>query len=349
MPSQGSSAPRCKICKISNGRKKGRECLGLRSCKDLSLPAYLSSHASSRMLMQSVLPNLIEQKCNERFDAAVDVWTQAGNLPPPESGFPNQKEWDNVNCTALVGFLKQGLDQHHLACHNSALSPHSGDWLNSLPCSSLGTLLDNESLRIGVAFRLGLRICTPHKCRCGSVVDEFGLHPLSCHLSAGRFPRHSALNDIIKRSLETAGFPSQLEPVGLDRGDGKRPDGITLFPFKSGKSLIWDATCSCTFCPSNIVSSTISPGSAAASAETSKITKYSSLTDRYIFTPFAVETSGVIGPLSLDFIKDIGRKAAQERREPRESEWLLQRISLAVVRGNAHSILSAGISKLSLD
>merc|ERR1712121_201775 len=169
---------------------------------------------------------------------------------------------------------------------------------------------------------------------------------LRCHrFSAGRFPRQAALNDVVKRGLETAGFPSQLEPVGLDRGDGKRPDGITLFTFKSGKSLIWDATCSCTFCPSNIVSSAILPGSAAASADTSKITKYSSLTDRYIFSPFAVETSGVIGPLSLDFIKNIGRKAAQERREPRESEWILQRISLAVVRGNAHPILSAGISK----
>ena len=30
---------------------------------------------------------------------------------------------------------------------------------------------------------------------------------------------------------DAAGFPSQLEPVGLERGDGKRPDGITLFPF----------------------------------------------------------------------------------------------------------------------
>ena len=61
-------------------------------------------------------------------------------------------------------------------------------------------------------------------------------------MSAGRFPRHSALNDIIKRALDAAGFPFQLEPVGLDRGEGKRPDGITLFPFQSGKSLIWDAT-----------------------------------------------------------------------------------------------------------
>ena len=46
---------------------------------------------------------------------------------------------------------------------------------------------------------------------------------------------------------DVAGFSSQLEPVGLDRGDDKRPDGITLFPFRSGKSPIWDVTCTCTF------------------------------------------------------------------------------------------------------
>ena len=162
-------------------------------------------------------------------------------------------------------------------------------------------------------------------------------------MSAGRFPRHSALNDIIKRGLGAAGFPSQLEPVGLDRGDGKRPDGITLFPFRSGKSLIWDATCTCTFSSGNLISSAINPGSAAASAEASKVAKY-----RFIFTPFAVETSGVLGPLSLRFAKEIGHMVARERGEPREREWFLQRISLAAVRGNSHSILSAGISRVDL-
>ena len=137
-----------------------------------------------------------------------------------------------------------------------------------------------------------------------------------------------------------------IEPVGLDRGDGKRPDGITLFPFRSGKSLIWDATCTCTFSSGNLISSAINPGSAAASAEASKVAKYESLSDRFIFTPFAVETSGVLGPLSLRFAEDIGHMVARERGEPRECEWFLQRISLAVVRGNSHSILSAGISRV---
>ena len=57
------------------------------------------------------------------------------------------------------------------------------------------------------------------------------------------------------------------------------------------------------------------------------------------FLPFAVETLGAIGPSSLNSITDIGRLAAHERQEPRDCEWLLQRISLAIVRGNAHSSL----------
>ena len=83
-------------------------------------------------------------------------------------------------------------------------------------------------------------------------MNVLGLHGLSFQRSAGRLPRHSSLNDIIKRSLKQAGVPSWLEPVGLDRGDGRRPDGITVFPFSNGKSLTWDATCSDTFCKSNI-------------------------------------------------------------------------------------------------
>ena len=37
-----------------------------------------------------------------------------------------------------------------------------------------------------------------------------------------RLPQHSALNNIIKRALSSAGFNEVLEPVGLERGDGKR-------------------------------------------------------------------------------------------------------------------------------
>ena len=115
--------------------------------------------------------------------------------------------------------------------------------MNCLLSTAIGTLLDKESFQIAISQRLGLPVCAPHICHCGTIVDRYGLHPLTCRFSAGRLPRHSALNDIIKRALSSAGFNAVLEPVGLDRRDGKRPDGMTVFPFSRGKCLIWDYTC----------------------------------------------------------------------------------------------------------
>ena len=121
--------------------------------------------------------------------------------------------------------------------------------MNCLPSTAIDTLLVNESFRIAISQRLGLPVCAPHKCRCGAIVDRYGLHPLSCRFSTGRLPRNSALNDIIKRALSSAGFNTVIEPVGLGRGDGKRPDGMTVFPFSREKCLILDCTCVDSFPP----------------------------------------------------------------------------------------------------
>ncbi|KAJ4450342.1 hypothetical protein ANN_01762 [Periplaneta americana] len=69
------------------------------------------------------------------------------------------------------------------------------------------------------------------------------------------------LNDIYERWV-----PSILEPSGISRSDGKRPDGLTLVPWRVGKSLIWDSTCVDTLAPSHLSSTSKTPGSAAESA-----------------------------------------------------------------------------------
>lgn len=51
--------------------------------------------------------------------------------------------------------------------------------------------------------------------------------PLACRYSAGRFPRHAAINDFIKWALTAPGFSPVLEPSGLDWGDDKIPNGMT--------------------------------------------------------------------------------------------------------------------------
>ena len=48
----------------------------------------------------------------------------------------------------------------------------------------------------------------------------------------------------------------------------------------------------------------------------SEIVKYSSLSDELHFVPAAIETSVVLGQNSLQFLTQIGHKAALERHEP---------------------------------
>merc|ERR1711942_620309 len=104
----------------------------------------------------------------------------------------------------------------------------SGSWISAIPVPSLGTQLSPGELRIAIALRTGSKVSEKQRCRCGKITDEYGFHLLSCHFSEGRHPRHAAMNDIICWALKAAGMPAILEPVGLNRGDGKRPDGISV-------------------------------------------------------------------------------------------------------------------------
>ena len=187
----------------------------------------------------------------------------------------------------------------------------------------------------------------PHKCNCGKQVNSLGHHGLSCRKSVGRLPRHYNLNDIVKRSLNVAGVPSWLEPAGLNPSNQTRPDGITVYPFSGGKSLCWDATCRDTYAQCSISDSAIAAGASANKAEAQKREFYRNLESRYRFEPLAVETTGVCGRSTSKFISEIGRRMTQRSGERRETSWLRQRISVAIMKGNSSSILATS-SKASM-
>ena len=191
-----------------------------------------------------------------------------------------------------------------------------------------------------MAQRVGADVCATHRCRCGKNVDPKGLHGLSCRLSAGRFPRHAAINDVVKKGLQQAGVPSTLEPVGVHRGDGKPPDGMTLFPYARGKSLVWDATVVDTYAACNLVPSAIEPGAAAQAAEIRKRVKYQALSDRFLFEPLAFETTGTCSASTRKLVKEIGQRIITETGDLRETDWLWQRLSLAIMRGNTTSVIA---------
>ena len=77
--------------------------------------------------------------------------------------------------------------------------------------------------------------------------------------------------------------------------------------WKNGNLLDWNATCSDTYAPSHLAQSTMAAGAVASQAEDRKKAKYSYLEGHpgICFTPIAYETSGVVGPLSLIFLKEL--------------------------------------------
>ena len=180
-----------------------------------------------------------------------------------------------------------------------------------------------------VALRLGLGVCVPHSCSCGENVDAWGQHAFVCKHASGRTQRHHALNDVIARSFASAGIPVAKEPTGIYRDSVKRPDGVTLVPWQSGRALTWDVTVATTLAHSYLPASSVT----AESAASRKAVKYSDLPAS--FQPIAVETLGPINKVAVDFLRELGRRISSKFQEERQSAYLFQRLSVTVQQFNA--------------
>jgi len=106
---------------------------------------------------------------------------------------------------------------HCRASFLAACSQHSGDWLFALAIASFGLKLDDEAVRVAVGLRLGLVLCVPHKCHCGSRVDACGVHSFVCKTATGKTTRHHAFNDVIARAFSSAGLPVTKKPSASGR------------------------------------------------------------------------------------------------------------------------------------
>jgi len=216
------------------------------------------------------------------FDSILVQWTtahgQSGALPPVGSLSSKQHEWNKPSIAADLASLNASLpERHHQARLLAVSATHSGDWLHALPISSCGLRLDDEAVRVGILLRLGARLCEPHQCPCGAKVGPEGTHGLSCRRSAGRTSRRHTLNDLVWRALGRANVPAVMEPIGLLRSDGKRPDGLTQILWQAGKCMAWDVTVTDTLVELYIQATSSTAGAAAEGSTDRKELKYHSL------------------------------------------------------------------------
>ena len=229
--------------------------LGFRSAVQLAPSAFSASAAASVDLMSMILPGPLPATACD-VDLALSCWSSLftnDNPPLPPSGDDAkvQRIWDSLLVNASLKHLIGNADESTKARLLAVSTPEAGAWLRALPVANLGLRMDDSAVRVSVGLRLGLPLSRPHLCDfCGALVDKFATHHLSCKRSGGRFYRHSSVNAILHRAFVAAAIPARLEPTGLSRSDGKRPDGVTMVPWECGKCVVWDFTCPDTLAPS---------------------------------------------------------------------------------------------------
>ena len=66
---------------------------------------------------------------------------------------------------------------------------------------------------------------------------------------------------------------------------------------------------------------------------------YAHLEGSYIFYPVAIETFGPLSPSAEKLLADIGGRLSEKTGDMRQAEFLRQRVSIELQRGNAASVL----------
>ena len=145
--------------------------LGVRLAMDLALPAFLWSVNGASELTLKLLPSRLHAVSGNRdpvcIAACLEWQTRCGSVVPDPARAGVQKSWDApIVSRKREEVLSAAQNQIGRARLIAAAAPHSGDFLHAIPCSSVGTRLDDTSLRIAVSLRLGATMCAPHTCVC---------------------------------------------------------------------------------------------------------------------------------------------------------------------------------------
>jgi len=240
-----------------------------------------------------------------------------------------------VFCHIFKSLVSNQTTQYHRVRLLASAAAHSGDWLHVVPISTCGRRLSDEAIRVAVGLRLGSEICQSYYCICGALVDTRASHALSCKRNPGRSQRHHFINDLIWRAFSKAGFTSIKEQHGLLRSDNKRPDGLTLIPWRDGRCATWDVTVTDTVAPSYLSMSSACAASAAEAAAKHNEEKYIEIACNHHFFPSPLRRSVLTMSVHADFISALSHRISTHTDDPRETFFLFQRLSVTIQRFNA--------------
>ena len=138
--------------------------LGIRSIKDIALPAFISSAYGTTGATRRLLPEYITlPDYQELVEAEEEWWTRVGSNDDLQIlNKAMQSEWDKPLAESIYqGLLEKQTAPVEKARLIAVASEHSSDWMNALPIKGSELKLDDTSLRIAVGLRLGLKVVAP--------------------------------------------------------------------------------------------------------------------------------------------------------------------------------------------
>ena len=108
--------------------------------------------------------------------------------------------------------------------------------------------------------------------------------------------------------------------------NGKRPDGCTLVPWRSGKCLAWDVTAPDTLACSYLHMTGLSAGAAAIQTARHKTEKYLDISRSHHFVPFALESMGPLNPEAHNLMAELGSRLTGVSGDHREFSFFFLKI-----------------------
>ena len=113
----------------------------------------------------------------------------------------------------------------------------------------------------------------------------------------------------------------------------------TSIPWAKGKPLSWDVIVPGIFSDPHINSTSAEADTAAKYAATFKESNYVDSASTHLLYPVAIETAGPHDVRARELIEEIGRRMTAVAEDTNESNYLYQKISITIQRGNAISFL----------
>ncbi|KAF2890845.1 hypothetical protein ILUMI_15328 [Ignelater luminosus] len=208
------------------------------------LPPFFTSTFGVHDLVNLISPSLDEGTVHLEEEAK-EIWNELNpsNIPTIPT---YQRNWDIINIQRIIVNTFTFDSFTEIARLKALQLQKSGAWLQAIPTSNIGTLMDNNSFRVCVALRIGSSVCRPYNCICGAQVSVHGRHGLHCGRGSGRFSRHNELSDILK--LETFG-PWSKEAQDLVHTTGTNLNQISgdsrSKPFLTQENIFGNTTRKC--------------------------------------------------------------------------------------------------------